>query len=64
MTTFRPGMTDAEIDAHVAEFVRSIEDGSLRRECEARVDPDWLATYGDAAWRAALAQMGEPERTS
>jgi len=35
-----------------------IEDGSLRAEMDAQIDPAWLAKYGDSSWAAALAVIG------
>jgi len=58
MKAITPDMTDEELDAWTAEFVASVEDGSLRAETEIGLDPEWLAKYGDASWAAALAVVG------
>jgi len=52
------GMTKDELEAWRLAFVASVEDGSLRAECEANSDPAWEAQYGDAAWEAALVVSG------
>jgi hypothetical protein len=56
------GMSDAEIEIFVAEFVESIEDGSLAAECKAatieRYGEAWEERYGEAAWQAALSILG------
>ena len=31
---------------------------ATRKEIEAKLDPEWVAKYGDAAWAAALALIG------
>ena len=50
--------TEAEIAAWNAEFFAAIEDGSLRAEIDATIDPEWNAKYGDNAWDAALMCIG------
>jgi N-acyl-D-aspartate/D-glutamate deacylase len=50
--------TEAEIAAWSAEFDAAIEDGSLRAEVDATIDPEWNAKYGDASWDAALMCFG------
>ena len=32
---------------------------ALRQQVDATLDPEWVTTYGDAAWHAALAIIGE-----
>ena len=43
-------ITTAQVDAVIA----AVEDGSLRKEIEATLDPEWVRKYGDAAWQAVL----------
>jgi hypothetical protein len=51
-------MTPEELEAWRVAYVASVEDGSLQAEIDAHLDPRWLAEYGDASWRAALACSG------
>jgi hypothetical protein len=50
--------TREEFDAWQAEYVASVEDGSLRAEMDAKMDPEWVARYGDASWDAMLVVSG------
>ena len=51
-------MTPEELEAWRIAFVASIEDGSLRAEQDSKLDPEWLAKYGDASWDAAMVVGG------
>jgi hypothetical protein len=32
----------------------------IRRERDAKLDPEWIKKYGHASWHAAMAVIGEP----
>jgi hypothetical protein len=50
--------TDEEFAAWSAEFLAAVDDGSLRAEIDATIDPEWNAKYGDAAWETSLLLLG------
>jgi len=50
--------TSEELAAWGAEFDAAVEDGSLREEIEATIDPERNAKYGDKAWYTALVLFG------
>jgi hypothetical protein len=50
--------TKEEFDRWQAEYVAAVEDGSLRAEMDAEMDPEWVARYGDASWDAMLVVSG------
>ena len=41
-----------------AEFIAAVEDGSLRAEIDATIEPEWNAKYADNSWDAALVCFG------
>jgi hypothetical protein len=50
--------TREEFDAWITEFLAAVDDGSMRAEHDAKVDPEWNAKYGDAAWETSLLLLG------
>jgi hypothetical protein len=51
-------VVDPELHAKFEALTLAIEDGSLRKEIEATLDPEWVKKYGDAAWQAAMDIFG------
>ncbi len=47
-----------KVETDFNRLLASIEDGSLRAEIDAKMDPEWNAKYGDAAWDNALILIG------
>jgi hypothetical protein len=54
--------TRAEFAVWLDEYVAAVEDGSEKAEMDAKLEaklgPEWVARYGDAAWDAALVVSG------